>query len=153
MALMLAQDSSAGLSAAYQLRRLGFQVSLYETKDELGGLMRYGIPSYRLARDVLDGEINRIIAMGITLHTGHEVADATGLGDLQSMHDAVYLATAIGAGSLVGSWMNDSGFWIFAKMGGLTETEALKSWTLMLAFLGLVAFAVTLLLATVLPLA
>ena len=48
--------------------------------------------------------------------------------------------------------MNDSGFWIFAKMGGLTETEALKSWTLMLVFLGFVAFAVTLLLAVVLPL-
>jgi len=65
----------------------------------------------------------------------------------------VYLATAIGAGSLVGSWMNDSGFWIFAKMGGLTETEALKSWTLLLVVLGLVSFAVTLGLATYLPLA
>lgn len=64
----------------------------------------------------------------------------------------VYLATAIGAGSLVGSWMNDSGFWIFAKMGGLTEPEALKSWTAMLVVLGIVSFAVTLLLASVLPL-
>ena len=63
----------------------------------------------------------------------------------------VYLATAIGAGSLCGSWMNDSGFWIFAKMGGLTEGEALKSWTLMLIFLGLVSFGVTLLLANFLP--
>lgn len=59
----------------------------------------------------------------------------------------VYLATAIGAGSLVGSWMNDSGFWIFAKMGGLTETEALKSWTPMLVVLGLTSFGVTVLLA------
>ena len=64
----------------------------------------------------------------------------------------VYLATAIGAGSLVGSWMNDSGFWIFAKMGGLTEAEALKSWTLMLVVLGLVSFGVTLLLAQFVPL-
>lgn len=64
----------------------------------------------------------------------------------------VYLATAIGAGSLCGSWMNDSGFWIFAKMGGLTEGEALKSWTLMLFFLGFISFGVTLLLANVLPL-
>jgi H+/gluconate symporter-like permease len=48
----------------------------------------------------------------------------------------VYLATAIGGGSLVGSWMKDSGFWIFAKMGGLTETEALKSWTPMLVLMG-----------------
>lgn len=65
----------------------------------------------------------------------------------------VYLATAIGAGSLVGSWMNDSGFWIFAKMGGLTETEALKSWTLLLVVLGLASFGVTLVMAMYLPLA
>ncbi|HUG68988.1 MAG TPA: SLC13 family permease [Pirellulaceae bacterium] len=64
----------------------------------------------------------------------------------------VYLATAIGGGSLVGSWMNDSGFWIFAKMGGLTEVEALKSWTPMLVVLGTVSFLVTLLLARVMPL-
>jgi GntP family gluconate:H+ symporter len=64
----------------------------------------------------------------------------------------VYLATAIGGGSLVGSWMNDSGFWIFAKMGGLTEVEALKSWTPLLAVLGIVSFAVTLLLAHFMPL-
>ncbi len=63
----------------------------------------------------------------------------------------VYLATAIGAGSLMGSWMNDSGFWIFAKMSGLTEGEALKSWTLALMVLALVGLAATLLLAAVLP--
>ena len=65
----------------------------------------------------------------------------------------VYLACAIGAGSLIGSWMNDSGFWIFAKMGGLTEMEALKSWTVLLLVLGGVSMGVTLLLATFLPLA
>jgi H+/gluconate symporter-like permease len=63
----------------------------------------------------------------------------------------VYLATAIGGGSLVGSWMNDSGFWIFAKMGGLTETEALKSWTPMLVILGFTSFLVTIILVLVLP--
>ncbi len=63
----------------------------------------------------------------------------------------VYLATAIGAGSLVGSWMNDSGFWIFARMSGLTEAEALKTWTVLLAILGTVAFGFTLLAARFLP--
>jgi GntP family gluconate:H+ symporter len=66
--------------------------------------------------------------------------------------DAVYLATAIGAGSLTGSWMNDSGFWIFARMSGLTEVEALKTWTVLLAILGVVAFGFTLLAAWQLPL-
>lgn len=64
----------------------------------------------------------------------------------------VYLATAIGGGSLIGSWMNDSGFWIFAKMGGLTELEALKTWTVLLFILGLVSFIATLILSQVMPL-
>jgi len=63
----------------------------------------------------------------------------------------VYLATAIGAGSLMGSWMNDSGFWIFTKMGGLTEVESLKSWTPLLCVLGIVSMIMTLILATVMP--
>lgn len=64
----------------------------------------------------------------------------------------VYLATAIGAGSLMGSWMNDSGFWIFTKMGRLTESESLRSWTPMLAVLSVVSFVTTIILAKVLPL-
>ncbi|MEW4489082.1 SLC13 family permease [Thalassoglobus sp. JC818] len=64
----------------------------------------------------------------------------------------VYLATAIGAGSLMGSWMNDSGFWIFTKMGRLTESESLRSWTPMLAVLSLVSFGTTILLSQFLPL-
>ena len=63
----------------------------------------------------------------------------------------VYLCTAIGAGSLMGSWMNDSGFWIFTKMGGLTESESLKSWTPILAVLSIAALLATLVLATVMP--
>ena len=55
----------SGLSAAFQLRRRGYRVTLYESQPELGGLMRYGIPSYRLARKVLDGEIARIVALGV----------------------------------------------------------------------------------------
>ena len=65
----------------------------------------------------------------------------------------VYLAAAIGCGSLFGSWMNDSGFWIFARMSGLTEAEALKSWTPLLAILGVCGLIVTLILATLMPLA
>ncbi|MCA9082436.1 MAG: gluconate permease [Planctomycetaceae bacterium] len=64
----------------------------------------------------------------------------------------VYLATSIGAGSLIGSWMNDSGFWIVAKMSGLTETEALKTWTPLLLVLGTVSLLVTILLSFVMPL-
>ena len=65
----------------------------------------------------------------------------------------VYVGTAIGSGSLVGSWMNDSGFWIFARMGGLSEMETLKTWTPLLALLGAVSMLMTLLLAALLPMA
>jgi len=63
----------------------------------------------------------------------------------------VYLALAIGSGSLVLSWMNDSGFWIFARMGGLTEAQTLRTWTPLLTLLGCVAMALTVALAIVAP--
>lgn len=64
----------------------------------------------------------------------------------------VYLGTVIGSGALVGSWMNDSGFWIFSKMGGLTEMETLKSWSPLLAVLGITGAIVSVILALILPL-
>ena len=74
------------------------------------------------------------------------------VADVTLPFNAVYLATAIGAGSLVGSWMNDSGFWIVAKMSGLTEAEALKTWTPLLIVLGVTSMAATVGLALVWPL-
>ena len=67
--------------------------------------------------------------------------------------DTVYVALAIGCGSMVGMWMNDSGFWVFCRMGGLTEAEALKSWTPLLAISGCTGMAVTQLLAWLMPMA
>ena len=64
----------------------------------------------------------------------------------------VYLGTAIGSGALVGSWMNDSGFWIYSKMGGITEAETLKSWTPLLAIMGVVGGIASLLMALFVPL-
>jgi len=64
----------------------------------------------------------------------------------------VYVATAIGSGSLIGSWMNDSGFWVFAKMGGLTEGETLRSWTPLLSVLGISGLLITILLSQLMPL-
>jgi NADPH-dependent glutamate synthase beta subunit-like oxidoreductase/ferredoxin len=86
----------SGLSAAFQLRRRGWKVTIYESRPELGGLMRYGIPSYRLSRDVLDGEIARIVALGVEVRCGHALSDTAGFDQLRATHDAVYLA--IGAG-------------------------------------------------------
>ncbi|WP_146414359.1 SLC13 family permease [Crateriforma conspicua] len=74
------------------------------------------------------------------------------IGDTKPEYHMVYVATAVGSGSLMGSWMNDSGFWIFAKMGGLTEAESLRSWTPLLAVLSLGGLTMTLLMSQVLPL-
>jgi GntP family gluconate:H+ symporter len=65
----------------------------------------------------------------------------------------VYLATAICSGSLVGDWMNDSGFWVVARMSVLTEIETLKSFTIVTGVVGLTGFIVTLIFAKLLPLA
>jgi len=64
----------------------------------------------------------------------------------------VYVATAIASGSLVGTWMNDSGFWLFSKMGGVTELDTLKSWTPVLAVVGVTAMVTTIVLALLVPL-
>ncbi|HRH89432.1 MAG TPA: FAD-dependent oxidoreductase, partial [Rubrivivax sp.] len=82
----------SGLSAAYQLRRRGFGVTLFEAQAALGGLMRDGIPAYRLSRQVLDAEIARIVALGIDVRCGQSVATPQALAELRAGFDAVYLA-------------------------------------------------------------
>ncbi len=64
----------------------------------------------------------------------------------------VYLAAAIGFGAQCCNWMNDSGFWIFAKMSGLTEVETLKTWTVTVSIMAVISLFVTVLFASVLPL-
>lgn len=86
----------SGLSAAYQLRRRGWQVTIYEAQPRLGGLMRYGIPSYRLGRAVLDAEIERIVELGVDVRRGYAMDCAADYDRLRAGHDALYLA--IGAG-------------------------------------------------------
>ena len=73
------------------------------------------------------------------------------IGDTRPDYHLVYVAAAVGSGSLMGSWMNDSGFWVFTKMGGLTESESLRSWTPLLAVLSLGGLAATVAWSRVLP--
>ncbi|WP_207218910.1 NAD(P)-binding protein [Pengzhenrongella frigida] len=79
-----------GLSAAYQLRRLGHEVTVRDTSPLPGGMMRYGIPAYRLPRDVLDAEIARIVATGVRLELSTRVDDMTAA--LAEGFDAVFVA-------------------------------------------------------------
>lgn len=82
----------SGLSAAYHLRRRGYAVTIYEAQARLGGLMRDGIPAYRLPRDVLDGEIGRIVALGVTVRCGEAIDSPQDFAALREAYDAVYVA-------------------------------------------------------------
>jgi 2-oxoacid:acceptor oxidoreductase delta subunit (pyruvate/2-ketoisovalerate family) len=84
----------SGLSAAYQLRRLGHAVTVLEAGAAAGGMMRYGIPMYRLPRDVLDAEVQRIVDMGVTLQFNSKVADI-----VQTMTDGRYDAAFLAVGA------------------------------------------------------
>jgi len=79
-----------GLSAAYQLRRLGHDVTVRDSAPSAGGMMRYGIPAYRLPRDVLDAEVARILATGVRLELGRGVGNV--LDEMAEGFDAVFLA-------------------------------------------------------------
>ncbi|HET8744200.1 MAG TPA: FAD-dependent oxidoreductase [Ramlibacter sp.] len=82
----------SGLAAAYHLRRRGWQVSLYEARSRLGGLLRYGIPPYRLPRRVLNAETDRILALGVTVHLDAPLRSPGDLEELRERHSHVYLA-------------------------------------------------------------
>ena len=68
----------SGLSAAYHLARLGHEVEIRDAAPEPGGMMRYGIPAYRMPRDVLSGEVERIAALGVRMIRDHRVVDLEG---------------------------------------------------------------------------
>jgi NADPH-dependent glutamate synthase beta subunit-like oxidoreductase len=81
----------SGLSAAYHLTRMGHAVTVRDAGPKVGGMMRFGIPSYRLPRDVLDAEVQRILDLGVTLQLNAKVTnilEAMGEGDF----DAAFLA-------------------------------------------------------------
>src|SRR6266536_2489086 len=75
----------SGLSAAYHLARLGHEVEIRDAGDRPGGMMRYGIPAYRMPRDILDGELDRIGATGVGISGGHRVEDLDAVSFLRSV--------------------------------------------------------------------
>jgi 2-oxoacid:acceptor oxidoreductase gamma subunit (pyruvate/2-ketoisovalerate family) len=84
----------AGLSAAYTLARKGHKVTVYEGERELGGVLRTGIPTYRLPRDVLDREIDAILRLGVEAKTG-EFLDPSRIEQISRRYDAVVLAAGL----------------------------------------------------------
>lgn len=87
----------SGLSTAYHLARLGHTVEIHDAGARAGGMMRFGIPRYRLPRDILDAEIQRILDLGVTLHLNRHVDDLTGV-----MRDGAYDAAFVAVGAHLG---------------------------------------------------
>jgi glutamate synthase (NADPH/NADH) small chain len=82
----------AGLAAAHDLAAVGFEVEILEALNEPGGMLRYGIPDFRLPLDVLDAEIDSILRLGVTLKTGVRVGRDYSLEELMELNHAVLLA-------------------------------------------------------------
>ena len=91
-----------GLSCAYQLARRGYQVTVFEAFDKPGGMLRYGIPEYRLPRKVLDAEIQRILDLGVELRCKTMVGKQISLDQIQKDHAAVYVGIGAHQGKTMG---------------------------------------------------
>ncbi len=87
----------SGLTAAYFLRLMGHSVTVYEQREKTGGMLRYGIPRYRLPDKYLDEDINVILSTGVELHTNTRIGETITLTELREKFDAVYIS--IGAHS------------------------------------------------------
>lgn len=90
----------AGLSAAYYLRLKGHSVTVYDAMPKMGGMLRYGIPAYRLPKKVLDREISEIESLGVNMKCGVKIGRDITLDEIRSKSDAVFVA--------VGAWKSTS---------------------------------------------
>ncbi len=85
----------AGLAAAEELRRKGYQVEIYDRYDRVGGLMVYGIPNFKLEKQVVERRAALIAEAGVTYHLEFEVGRDASLRDLRAKHDALLIATGV----------------------------------------------------------
>ena len=104
----------AGLTCAAFLKRAGYQVTIYEKHNYLGGLLRHGIPEFRLSKNTLDEVINKIISLGIEVQLNKELGKDISLNDLEKEYDCIF----IGIGANLSSKMNIPGEELDGVYGG-----------------------------------
>ena len=88
----------AGLACAYHLRRMGHGCTVFEAKQKLGGMMRYGIPGYRVPDAVLDGEIQRILDLGVEVRNNTKIGTDITVEELRTEFDALFIALGAQSG-------------------------------------------------------
>jgi NADPH-dependent glutamate synthase beta subunit-like oxidoreductase/Pyruvate/2-oxoacid:ferredoxin oxidoreductase delta subunit len=81
----------SGLSFAYQMARRGYRVTVYDSREKAGGMLRYGVPDYRLPQEVLEAEIQKILDLGVELKLGVEVGRDISLEEVRALHSSLYL--------------------------------------------------------------
>ena len=104
----------SGLTAAAFLRRKGFNVTIYEKYNELGGILRKGIPEFRLDKNVLDNTINKILDLGIETKYNQELGKNLSMKSLEENYDAIYIAI----GANISTKMNVPGEELNGVFGG-----------------------------------
>jgi len=82
----------AGMACAHDLRRLGYKVSVYEATGQLGGMMKLGIPEYRLDRTLLQAELDAIVDLGVDVHLNTRLGHDVTFSELRARHDGLFVA-------------------------------------------------------------
>ncbi len=85
----------AGLAAAEELRKQGIAVAVYDRHDRMGGLLVYGIPGFKLEKEVVARRINRLAEAGVVFHPNSDIGGAIAFADIRARHDAVLIATGV----------------------------------------------------------
>lgn len=91
----------AGLSFAYQMARRGYAVTIYEKTDKVGGMTYWGIPFYRLPENILEGEVKRILDMGVELKLNTQVGKDISVADLKTNNKAIFVGIGADVGRLM----------------------------------------------------
>lgn len=112
----------AGLSAAYHLARLGFSVTILEALPMAGGMLRYGIPEYRLPKGILDKEISYIQELGVEIKTGVTVGKDLSLSETRKDYQAIFLAIGAHSGMQLGLEGED----LLGVMDGITYLRTIN---------------------------
>ncbi len=92
----------AGISAAAYLKRSGYNVTIYEKYNELGGILMHGIPEFRLSKDILKRQINKILELGINVQYNKELGKDIFLSELEKQYDAIFLSFGANISSKMG---------------------------------------------------
>jgi GntP family gluconate:H+ symporter len=146
--IILITAAGGGFGATLQAAQIGPAIQAMAAAHGAGAGVIFLLLGFTVASLIKIAQGSSTVAI---ITTAGMVAAMVG-GSASLPFNAVYLASAIGGGSLVGTWMNDSGFWVFSRMGGVPEVGTLKSWTPLSAVVGVTTMVMTVVLALLVPL-